>query len=404
MRAAPGQLRGNAWRLCLLRALQMALFPMAILSVFLHERIAFDVTEIMLLQATFGLAVALFEFPSGYLADRLGYRRCLIVACVLWTIAWSIYGSATSWPQVVLAELLLGVGMSMVSGCDTAMMYETLLADGREQQFARWSGRMVFYGQLAEGAAALTAGWLFACAVAWPFYAQALASALALVVALTLVEPARERPGFEDSLGQARALLRHALHDNRALRALIGASVILSLASYIPVWTIQLYALDAGLDRSWLGPMWALANFSVAFAALVGHRVLVRVSLARVTLLLGALIVVGYLGLGLSHALLGFAFYYLLTIMRGIKQPIFEHGEHVLVASRDRAGLVSLRSMVFRLAFLVVGPGIGLCVDRFGQHGVMLALAGAFALAGLFAARGLARAGGGEKSVDIESS
>lgn len=396
-------LAANAWRLCVLRALQMALFPMAILSVFLHERIAFDVTEIMLLQATFGLAVALFEFPSGYLADRLGYRRCLIVACLLWTIAWPIYGSATSWPQVVLAELLLGVGMSMVSGCDTAMMYETLLADGREQQFARWSGRMVFCGQLAEGAAALTAGWLFAYAVAWPFFAQALASALALVVALTLVEPARERPGFEDSLGQARALLRHALHDNRALRALIGASVILSLASYIPVWTIQLYALDAGLDRAWLGPMWALANLSVAFAALVGHRVLVRASLARVTLLLVALIVAGYLGLGLNHALLGFAFYYLLTIMRGIKQPIFEHGEQVLVASRDRAGLVSLRSMVFRLAFLVVGPGIGLCVDRFGQHGVMLVLAGAFALAGLLAARGLARVGG-EKSMDAESS
>lgn len=382
----------NAWRLCLLRALQMALFPMAILSVFLHERIAFDVTEIMLLQATFGLAVALFEFPSGYLADRIGYRRCLIVACLLWTLAWPIYGSATSWPQVVVAELLLGVGMSMVSGCDTAMMYETLLAEGREHEFARWSGRMVFAGQVAEAAAALTAGWLFARAVAWPFYAQALASGLALLVALTLVEPARERPGFEDSLGQARALLRHALLDNHALRALIVASVILSLASYIPVWTIQLYALEGGLDHAWLGPMWALANLSVALAALVGHRVLVRVSFARVTVVLGVLIVAGYLGLGLSHAAWGFAFYYLLTIMRGIKQPIFEHGEQALVPSRDRAGFVSLRSMAFRLGFLVVGPLIGLCVDRLGQHGVMLALAAAFALGSSLAAWGLARA------------
>lgn len=385
-------MRGNPWRLCALRSLQMAMFPMAILSVFLHQRVAFDVAEIMILQAVFGLAVALFEFPSGYLADRIGYRRCLILACLLWTIAWPIYGSATTWPQVVAAELLLGVGLSLASGCDSALLYESLLAEGDERHYARWSGRQVFAGQIAEGAAALMAGWLFIRDAASPFHAQAGASALGLVVALTLVEPARERPGFEDSLGQARALVRHALIDNRPLRALIVASVILSLASYIPVWTIQLYALDAGLDPRWLGPMWALANFSVAFAALLGHRVLVRLELAQVALLLTALIVAGYLGLALSHTLAGFAFYYLLTIMRGIKQPIFDHREQSLVPSGDRAGFVSLRSMVFRLSFLVVGPLIGLSVDRFGQHGVMLALALGFAVAGLLAARGLASA------------
>jgi MFS family permease len=386
------RLRHNPIRLCALRAMQMAMFPMAVLSVFLNQRVEFDVAEIMLLQAVFGLSVALFEFPSGYIADRIGYRRSLVLACLMWTIAWPIYGTAEAWPQVVVAELLLGVGLSLASGCDSALLYESLLANEDEAHYARWSGRQISAGQIAEGCAALAAGWLFAQSVAWPFFAQAITSAIGLVIALSLVEPERERPGFGDSLGQMRAMIRHVAVENRPLRALIAATVVLSLASYIPVWTIQLYALDAGLDREWLGPMWAVANFSVAIAALLGHRVLGRVGLPTVALVCTGLVVAGYLGLGLSVALGGFAFYYLLTLMRGAKQPIFDHREQTLVPSRDRAGFVSLRSMSFRLSFLVVGPVIGVCIDRFGQHGVMLVLAASFLVAGLLAARGLGQA------------
>src|SRR5690242_13813110 len=131
--------------------MQMALFPMAILTLFLDRHIGFDVTQIMLLQAVFGLTMVVLEFPSGYIADRLGYRRCMIFAFALWTIAWPIYGYSTTWVGVASAELLLGVGMAMLSGCDSALLYESLLAREREQDFARWAGRMTSSGQLAEG-------------------------------------------------------------------------------------------------------------------------------------------------------------------------------------------------------------------------------------------------------------
>ena len=140
--SAGQRLRGNPLRLCALRAMQMAMFPMAVLSVFLHQHIELDVGEIMLLQAVFGLAVALFEFPSGYLADRIGYRRCLVLACLIWLIAWPIYGTASAWPQVVVAEFLLGIGLSLASGCDSALLYESLLALGAQAWLTGTEGEL----------------------------------------------------------------------------------------------------------------------------------------------------------------------------------------------------------------------------------------------------------------------
>ena len=55
----------------------MSLFPMAILTVFYRQNLGMSMAEIMLVQGGFGLVMALFEFPSGYLADRIGYRRTL---------------------------------------------------------------------------------------------------------------------------------------------------------------------------------------------------------------------------------------------------------------------------------------------------------------------------------------
>ncbi|MDE0897302.1 MAG: MFS transporter, partial [Planctomycetota bacterium] len=57
-------LRTNPRLLCTYHALQMSLFPMAILTIFFRQDIGMSMGEIFLLQGAFGLAMALFEFPS----------------------------------------------------------------------------------------------------------------------------------------------------------------------------------------------------------------------------------------------------------------------------------------------------------------------------------------------------
>ena len=161
------------------------------------------------------------------------------------------------------------------------------------------------------------------------------------------------------------------------------ASVVLGLASFVPVWTVQLYAVEEGMPEAWLGPMWAIANFSVALAALLSDRLFGSRPIALLVGLCTALIIAGYLGLGLSHSMWGVGFYYLLTIMRGLQGPALNHREQQLVPSSDRAGFLSLRSMVFRLGFLAVGPAVGWAVDTQGQHVVMLALAVGFGVGSL---------------------
>jgi MFS family permease len=381
-------LHRNAWRVCLFHGLVMSLFPMAIISLFWKYEIGMSMTEIMISQACFGLAMAALEFPSGYVADRIGYRRTLLIASLLMAVGWSVYCFTTSLGAVLFAEVILGAAMSLVSGCDTALLYESVKQSEDEERFHIWMGRYHMFGQTAEGTAALAAGVLFAWWIRLPFVLEVGVWLAAACVAATMVEPPRERPPTRGNWSQVLSILRHVFQENLELRAVVALTIVFSMSTFLPVWIIQLYATDAGVPETWLGPIWAAANYMVAAGSFSSSRLRARLGPVQ-TLSLGILLMlIGYLGLGLTHALYGFAFYFIVTFFRGLWYPIMHHAEQRLIPSTDRAGFVSLRSMLFRLLFMVVGPCVGLALDAWGQHAVLLVLGPGFAVlaaAGLLA-------------------
>ena len=386
-------LKSNPRLLCVYHALQMSLFPMAILTVYFRQDLGMNMQEIMLLQGAFGLVMALFEFPSGYLADRIGYRRTLILASVLNAIGWSAYVHADSMLGIVLAEVVLGIGISLISGTDTALLYESLEESKQELQFGKWLGRVKFFGQFGEGTAAIVAGFLYASWHRMPFLLESGIWVINIFVAWKFVEPVRHRPPLQDNWKQIKGMLRHVAVEDIQLRAVVLLTIVLGMCSFVPVWTIQLYATDAGLPAIWLGIVWAAANYSVAIGSLYSSRLRGVIGMRRLLILCIALVVLSYAGMGLTHAVWGVGFYFTLTIMRGLFGPSLQHEEQRLLPSTDRAGFVSLRSLLFRAVFLVLGPLIGISIDRFGQHPVLLVVGTGLTLAALLALRNMGRSG-----------
>jgi len=371
---------------------------MAILTVFYRQSLGMTMAEIMLVQGGFGLVMALFEFPSGYLADRIGYRRTLVIAAILNAIGWSLYARADGIGGVILGEAVLGVGLSLISGSDAALLYESLKETGRELDYGKWSGRVRFWGQLGEGSAALVAGVMFAYWARLPFVIEAAIWVINLGVAWLLVEPKRYRPSLRGNWSQIKRMVRYVSCEASRLGAVMVLTILLGMSSFVPVWTVQLYAIDAGMDASWLGVVWAVANYSVALSSVFATRLCDRIGLLRLLIVCVVLIAVGYAGMGLVHSLWGVGFYLVLTTMRGLFGPPLSHEEQRLIPSADRAGFLSLRSLTFRGSFLVIGPLVGFSIDGYGQHVVLLVVGAVMVTSCLAAMVSVRRQGGFEAS------
>ena len=364
----------NPRLLAAFHGLQMTLFPISIMTLFWKHHIGMTMTEILVVQAIFGLTMALAEFPSGYIADRIGYRRTLIWSSLLGIVGWSLYSVSDTMPMVIVSESILGVSIAMASGCDSALMYESLKELDQEQDFARWNGRVRFWGQTCEGTAALVAGMLYIWSPWLPFAMQAVVWTVNLGIASRMVEPARHVAPVDSHWRQIGSMVHHTLVGDRHLTAVVALTIVLGMAGFVPVWLVPLYATGAGLPAEWIGPMWAFANYTVALGSLYSERITQAVGLMPALLLCVILIAVGYAGLALSFGVLGFAWYFSLTTMRGIFGPALHHEENRLIPSSDRAGFLSLRSLMFRLLFFVIGPIVGIAVDASGQHAVLAGL------------------------------
>jgi MFS family permease len=181
----------NPRLLIALGTLQFTLFPIPIITLFWKDQIGLSLADIFLLQAVFGLAVVLLQFPSGYLADRVGYRRSLLVGAALLSAGWLIYTAATSFSGVMVAEVLLGGGSAFIPGADRALLWVSLEADGRQSQYTRWDGRVRAAAQVGEAGSAAIGGWLYSLAPRLPFWLQVPVSLLAAGIMGALRETAQ---------------------------------------------------------------------------------------------------------------------------------------------------------------------------------------------------------------------
>lgn len=383
----------NARLLIAFAAIQFVLFPIPIITLFWKDQIGMSLADIMILQALFGLAVVLFQFPSGYFADRVGYRPSLLVGTVLLMTGWLVYTRGNSFWAIAVAEIVLGAASAFVSGADRALLWVSLETAGRSGEYTRWDGRMRAVSQTSEALSAAAGGWLYTLGPRWPFWFQVPSAALAFVTAAALRETPRLRSADPRSHARrALHILAFTLWHHRRLRAAMALSIALGLSSFVMVWLIQPYMQARGIPPEWFGPLWAGAHMWLAGVSLASARV-VGVLGVRLSLLgCCALVPLGYAGLALSPAAWGIAFYLCFMTLRGLQAPILVGVMQQDAPAEDRASVLSIAALVFRLSFVVAGPPIGALVDRAGMETALGALAVVFGAVALMAFAAFSRA------------
>jgi MFS family permease len=370
---------------------QFALFPIPIITLFWRDQIGMSLSDVMLLQAVFSLAVVLFEFPSGYFADRIGYRKSLLVGTSLLMVGWSGYVLGASFGAIAAAEVVLGAGSAFMSGADRALLWVTLDAAGRAREYPRWEGRVRATSQTSEAVSAAAGGWLYALSPRLPFWLQIPAAMLAFGAAAAVREPGRPSTAQHSHLHRALSVARQALWQHRRLRAAIAVGVVLGLSSFVMVWLIQPYMQSRGISPAWFGPLWAAAHAWMAAVSLASARVAARLGVRATLLGCCLLVLAGYAGLALSASAWGVTFYLCFMTLRGIQAPVLMSVLQQEAPGEDRASVLSLAALFFRLSFVVAGPPIGALVDRVGMETALGTLGAVFTAAGLGAVIAFAR-------------
>ena len=350
-------LKDNIIKLYLLKAVKWFMIVMPIIVLFFESK-GLSLTQIMILQGTYSLFVALFEIPSGFFADIYGRKNSLVIGSIFLFLGYVIFSFFSGFNEFLFAEILLGIGGSLISGADSAILYDTLLEIKEEDEYTKIEGRTYAIGNFSEGIAGVLGGFLAMTSINMPVYIQTIVMFLSIPIAITLVEP-KSSYKLAKSFNSIITVVKDTFIYQRKLRWYIVYSSSMGIATLSIAWFVQPFLMEIDTPIIYYGIIWAFLNFTAGITSYYSylfnnHNLLIYISLIMITSLV-------LLGFNISY--FGLIFIILIYLLRGVITPKLRHLININSSSERRATVLSLRSFVIRISFAVIAPSLGYISD-----------------------------------------
>lgn len=330
-------------------------------------------SEISILKAIYSISIVVLEIPSGYLADILGRKTTLLLGSILGFFGFGIYSFSYGFTGFLIAEIILGFGQSLISGADSAMLFDTLNDLKRKNEYVKYEGRIISIGNLAETVAGIIGGLLVGISLRFPYYVQTAVAFTAIPAALTLVEPVRNNKMLSAGFRHILQIVKYSLSDNKELRwNIIHSSVIGAATLTMATLIVQPYLLLIDVPLFYFGIIWPALNLTVGAVALYAYKIERKLQKAQSLLIITLFIPLGYIALSQVAAYWGIAILFLFYIFRGFATPVLKDYINQVTDSDVRATVLSVRNFVIRIFFAIIAPFVGWYSDFFSLQGAAL--------------------------------
>ncbi len=369
----------NLWKIIALKFLGDFL-PIAPVLILFYTTNGLNSTQIFTIQAAFHLAVLLLEVPSGYLADVVGRKRTLVFGAMFFPLGLALYAAGRGFAAFICAEAVLAVSVSMRSGCDSAMLFDSLRQLKREGEYKRFEGRCALFARSGTAVSSLAGGLLAMVFLRLPFLVNVAAALFMPPLALALVEPERERRPGRDPLRDILRICRDCLSQPH-IRPVILSCGLLMACNLTALWAYFLLYQELGIAIGWFGILFAVFQLAGALGGSRAHAFSERFG-AKAALFLALLSPVFYVLLGLFPTVWLLPLVPANALLWNLAYPVLLERLNLAVGSDVRATVLSLAGMAGSVAFIVVSPLFGRLVDAVSLSAAFVALGAFFLLAG----------------------
>ncbi|MDF2961260.1 MAG: transporter [Paenibacillus sp.] len=339
----------------------------------------FTLTEIGIIEALYHAVIFVFEVPTGYIADRFGKRTSLLLSQMLGVLAAGCLAMASSPGYIVAGFLLGGFVGTLQSGATSALVYETLKVQGKQQAFTKLTSRLSAIILISMGLSGSAGGFLSDIHWEWVYIGKVALHIISFLIVLMIVEPPS---GEENEPQQGRSLMsgvtklsflnqmREGYSFIRASRPFLTLSLFGALL-YSMSWSISFYSQilfrNNGLTNTTIGTVNGLETWisaAITAVAYIGERWFGK----KISLIISAS--------GFTLCLIAFSAstgsitviicFFLLSVFISYLEPLQEAYLNELVPSSMRATMLSVFNMMVSTGMMITFLLLGVLGDRNG--------------------------------------
>jgi MFS family permease len=399
--------------------LNNAMFVVPIIVVYYAAQKHVGLTGFLISEAAFAMAMVMMEVPSGYLSDTWKRKYALLLGFVIQTIGFVVMFLGEGFLLMVAAQAICGFGMSFVSGTGSALIYDSLLGADKERtytqaadtgdaltqwltnspsrsrykavllgnlfnrsakpvgvdQYSKISGRMHAYGMVGAAVSALLGGYIYSVGVELPAILSAISMAVAALFTLRLIEVERRKETVKKNpIKEMASVVKYALAGHKEVASILLFSSSVFVVCNLMFFLHQSYWIEGGIDIKQFGFLMAIGMMVNALGSSLAYALESRLRFVHMVAIIAALPLLSY---GLAVVLpFGAGIYALFLggLAWGMGRPLMEAAVNRRIESSRRSTVLSVGSVLHRLAFVPLTFVAGPTAEAYGVKAAMMAL------------------------------
>ncbi|MBW3020049.1 MFS transporter, partial [Candidatus Woesearchaeota archaeon] len=349
--------------------------------------------QIMILQSLYSILVVLLEVPTGYVADIFGRKHSISAASIFYATGIIVYSFGSNFYQFLIAELIWAFGVSLMSGADSALIYDTLIDLKQEKKFKKISGNGNFYYLIALSICSLTGGLIAKYGLRWPLIATGFGMIMMVPISFSLKEPKRHKKIFQKNYFYEIIQIFKFIFNQRKLKWLIIYSGLIFGFRQAALWFYQPYMQGVGIDIIFFGVIFALFNVIAALSSKYSEEIENKLGEKLSLGMLFIILALSYFLMANIYIKIGIIFIFIQQFIRGFARITIDDYINKLTSSDIRATVLSVNNMSSRLFYALIIPFFGWMADIYTlpqtlmSIGIIAFFVGGFALIMLHKAR-----------------
>jgi MFS family permease len=334
------------------------LFLMPILALYLEKEL-FTVTNVTLVLAIGSLCLALFEVPSGAVADLFGRKKTLLLAEIISIgslVMLAIGGNLTT---IIIYSVLRALSRSLMSGTDGALIFDTLKAEKKESLFKKIYGTYFALWAIGAGIGSLIGGFLAEINLIIPVLASIIPATASFCILLKIKEPDYEKEQHRNILKQMLDAGKIAISKNQVIFILLGGFFIYAFTETIHELN-PLYFSFKEVPLLFFGIATAITFICSSAGHYSSHWVSKHLGNKQVLVFsaVGSLLFIIMSTLTTSY--LSVLLYVFSSYFFGVRYPVINYLLNLEAPSSKRATIISIGNLAKFIGYAAFVPIIGL--------------------------------------------
>lgn len=308
------------------------------------------------------LAGLIYEIPTGAFADLIGKKKTLMIAFFLQMLGNFLMGTAKNvWMLALPLWFLVALGYSFYSGTMDALVYDSLVDEGKEAEFDKKIGSVGAMRLIAMAICAVIGGVVYKYSAGLPFILNGLLGLFGFGITFFLTEPKTdtEKYSIKTFFIQNTKGIKELVKNVRMQRISLFLAVTGSMLVLVYNLLDDLLAVEYGFVPQTISWLFATACLVAGVFAYIVPRL--KWNLDVYTTLVVSSLVMG-VGIAVSPIVTAGMFAGILLI-RVIGEVIYQNYTSVVInaniESKVRATTLSSLSLIRNIPYSILGTFLG---------------------------------------------